>query len=217
MDDPKVALSELAHHLYRKGWMEGTGGNLSLRQGNRIYITSSGLHKGRILPEEILEMTPEGTPLSPGQIRPSAETSIHVALYTILPKVGAIIHVHTPEAVIASTFGQSKLNLPPLEVIKGLGHKNPETAPPIPIFENDLSVETIAENIKLRLEKVRSPLPALLIRHHGTTAWGETLDDALRHIELVEFCFRVIAGSSPLSPPAVLLPAPTHTRGSRTH
>ncbi|MHB8370349.1 MAG: methylthioribulose 1-phosphate dehydratase [Leptospirales bacterium] len=195
MDDPKRALAGLARRLYRRGWMEGTGGNLSLREGDRIFITPSGLHKGRIRPEEILEMTLEGTPLSPGQLRPSAETSIHLVLYRILPKIRAVIHVHTPEAVVASTLGKSELSLPPLEVIKGLGYHDPTKAPPIPIFENDLSVEQIAGNIKLRMEKANASLPALLIRHHGTTAWGESIDDALRHIELVEFCFRVLLES----------------------
>ncbi|MGC8528709.1 MAG: methylthioribulose 1-phosphate dehydratase [Leptospirillia bacterium] len=192
MTEQKIALASLSRHLYRKGWMEGTGGNLSIRREGHILITPSGAHKGRIRGGDILELDGEGRPSETERRRPSAETAIHRVLYKLFPQAGAVIHVHTPDAILASLCGTNHLDLPPLEVLKGLGCPLPEEAPPIPIFENDPSVDRIAERIESRLRDTPSPLPALLIRYHGTTVWGETLDDALRHIELVEFCFRVM-------------------------
>ncbi len=201
MTEQKIALASLSRHLYRKGWMEGTGGNLSLRSAGRILITPSGANKGRIRGEDILELDGEGAPLDGGNRKPSAETAIHRVLYTLFPQAGAVIHVHTPEAILASLRGKTALPLPPLEVIKGMGFPLPEEAPPIPIFDNDPSVDRIARDIENRLRNIPAPLPVLLIRHHGTTVWGNTLDDALRHIELAEFCFRVIL-SLPYPSPA---------------
>ena len=201
MTEQKIALASLSRHLYRKGWMEGTGGNLSLRSAGRILITPSGANKGRIRGEDILELDGEGAPLDGGNRKPSAETAIHRVLYTLFPQAGAVIHVHTPEAILASLRGKAALPLPPLEVIKGMGFPLPEEAPPIPIFDNDPSVDRIARDIENRLRNTPAPLPVLLIRHHGTTVWGNTLDDALRHIELAEFCFRVIL-SLPYPSPA---------------
>lgn len=195
MTEEKKALASLSRRLYRKGWMEGTGGNLSMRVEGRILITPSGAHKGRIHAEDILELNEEGVPIGDDARKPSAETSIHRAIYRVLPHAGAIIHVHTPEAILTSLLDKEEIRLPPLEVIKGLGVALPEEAPPIPIFENDPFVERIAECIERRLKALSSPLPALLIRNHGTTAWGDTLEDALRHIELAEFCFRVMIAS----------------------
>ena len=195
----KITLAHLSRHLYRKGWMEGTGGNLSIRREGRILITPSGVHKGRIREEDILELDGEGRPFETETRKPSAETAIHRALYNLFPEAGAVIHVHTPDAIVASLRGTDHLWLPPLEVLKGLGCPLPEEAPPIPIFENDPSVDRIAERIENRLRETPVLLPVLLIRHHGTTVWGNTLDDALRHIELAEFCFRVML-SLPHSP-----------------
>ena len=196
MTEQRRALAKLSRQLYKKGWMEGTGGNLSLRVEGRILITPSGAHKGRIRPDDILELNEEGLPTGDDRRKPSAETSIHRAIYRLFPHAGAVIHVHTPDAILASLQGNEEIRLPPLEVIKGLGFSLPEEAPPIPLFENNPSVDKIAETIENRLKNSPAPLPVLLIRNHGTTVWGDTLDEALRHIELAEFCFRVMGSLS---------------------
>ncbi len=192
---PKSRLRLLARRLYRRGWMEGTAGNLSLRLGPDLLITASGCHKGVLTEEDILRIPLDGElplPSPDAKRRPSAETSIHRTIYRLFPKTGAVLHVHTIEASLASECGGSEILLPPLEVLKGLGVADPETRPALPVFENDNRVPEIARAIGERLPDPRYPLPGLLIRHHGTTVWGETLDEALRHLELLEFSMRFL-------------------------
>ncbi len=190
---PRTQLRSLARNLYRKGWMEGTAGNLSVKTNEGLYITASGYPKGSLSDEEILCIPLlESGSFSAGDRRPSAEISIHRVLYRLFPESGAVLHVHTVEAALVSDRPGQDLELPPLEVLKGLGIADPSTRPRLPVFENDLLVTDIAEKIGRRLPDPRYPLPALLIRHHGTTVWGRTLADALRHLELVEFCFRLL-------------------------
>ncbi len=190
---PRLRLRSLARTLYRKGWMEGTAGNLSVRIDEELYITASGCPKGSLSDRDILciPLSESGSVVA-GDRRPSAETSIHRVLYRLFPETGAVLHVHTVEAALVSDLSGPELDLPPLEVLKGLGIADPSTRPALPVFENDLLVTDIAEKIGTRLPDPRYPLPALLIRHHGTTVWGRTLEDALRHLELVEFCLRVL-------------------------
>lgn len=180
--------------------MEGTAGNLSLRIGDDLWITASGCHKGLLSEEDILKIPlDEGVPHSPsGNRRPSAETAIHRVIYRLYPKTGAVLHVHTIEAARVSETGEYNISLPPLEVLKGLGIADPETRPALPIFENALHVGEIARAIGERLPDLRYPLPGLLIRHHGTTVWGETLPDAIRHLELLEFSMRFLASRNSL-------------------
>ena len=190
---PRLLLRSLARTLYRKGWMEGTAGNLSLRNDGGLYITASGCPKGSLSDRDILCIPlSESGSVEWGERRPSAETSVHRVLYSLFPETRAVLHVHTVEAALVSDLSGPELDLPPLEVLKGLGIADPSTRPALPVFENDLLVTDIAEKIRTRLPDPRYPLPALLIRHHGTTVWGRTLEDALRHLELVEFCFRVL-------------------------
>ncbi len=197
---PSTRLRLLARRLYRRGWMEGTAGNLSLRVGEDLWITASGCHKGSLAEEDILRIPlDEGIPLTlSGERRPSAETAIHRVIYRLFPKTGAVLHVHTIEAARVSETGDCEVSLPPLEVLKGLGISDPETRPALPVFENALRVPEIARAIGERLPATRYPLPALLIRHHGTTVWGETLPEAIRHLELLEFSIRFLASKNPL-------------------
>jgi methylthioribulose-1-phosphate dehydratase len=174
--------------------MEGTAGNLSLRQGETLFITASGRPKGTLSPEEILSLPlrhDDGLTFS-STLRPSAELSIHLALYRLFPETQAVLHVHTVEAALASAGNRDALPLPPLEVLKGLGVADPGQCPLLPVFDNDPLVPEIARKIEERLQDPIYSLPGLLIRHHGTTVWGKSLDEAVRHLELLEFCFRYI-------------------------
>jgi methylthioribulose-1-phosphate dehydratase len=191
-DDPAKLLRNLARQFYRRGWMEGTAGNLSMRREKTLFITASGRPKGRLSLEEILSVPLDAGSFPSGEtgLRPSAEISIHQVLYRLFPGAGAVLHVHTVESSLVSESCQDSVSLPPLEVLKGLEVTDPGSRPDLPVFENDLHVPLIATKIEKRLKDIPRPLPGLLIRHHGTTVWGETLESAVRHLELFEFCFR---------------------------
>ena len=181
--------------------MEGTAGNLSMRTAEGLFITASGCPKGSLSLEDILCIPVLEAPFSigPDDRRPSAETSIHRVLYHIFPETGAVLHVHTVEASLVSDTADPALSLPPLEVLKGLGIADPETRPLLPVFDNDRLVSDIAKKITARLPDPRFPLPALLIRRHGTTVWGRTIAEAVRHLELMEFCLRFLVRKNSLN------------------
>ena len=44
---------ELCRQFFECGWVTGTGGSISIRYGNRIFMTPSGVQKERILPDEV--------------------------------------------------------------------------------------------------------------------------------------------------------------------
>jgi hypothetical protein len=57
-------ICELCSHFYDSGWVTGTGGSISIRYGNRIFMTPSGVQKERILPDELYMLDIEGNMLS---------------------------------------------------------------------------------------------------------------------------------------------------------
>ncbi len=95
------ALCRAAHECARRGWVPATAGNFSFRDAasGRVFITASGLDKGAIAPEDLLEIDAEGNVLA-GAGKPSAETSLHGVVYRHdfgrdQPEAQAIFHVHT--------------------------------------------------------------------------------------------------------------------------
>lgn len=195
MSDPRPTLVTLARQFHQLGWMIGTVGNLSARLPNdTIWITASGKPKGKLTIDDFVRVSLDldiiENPIATH--RPSAETSIHTAIYRLFPEANACLHVHSVEANIASCLAEDHLSLPPLEMIKGFGiwEEHPEIQ--LPIFNNYLNVSKIAEEIVDRFSQTPPELPALLIRHHGVTVWGNTLQEAENRVELAEYIFRYV-------------------------
>ena len=200
--DPRSALAEIARDFHARGWMAGTAGNLSARDPAApasFWITASGQAKGRLdeadflriklSNDDVIERGREG-------IKPSAETSIHRAIYRLFPEARACLHVHSVDASLAAARAGAaapSLPLPPLEMIKGLGiwEENPRVA--LPLFANWLHVPTIATDIETRFRTAPPPVPALMIQHRGVTVWGGSLQEAYNRVEIVEFLMSYLA------------------------
>ena len=202
LDDlpPREALVEIAHDFYARGWMAGTAGNLSVRDDEtHAWITASGVPKGRLDKNDfILFRIIDGAVverLHP-QNEPSAETAIHSAIYRLFPEARACLHGHSVSACVASKRARPRsrtLRLPPLEMLKGfdIWKQNPKID--LPLFENLLDVKNIAREITRRFEKVPPALTALMVRDHGPTVWGKSVQDAYNRIECLNFLLNFLA------------------------
>jgi methylthioribose-1-phosphate isomerase/methylthioribulose-1-phosphate dehydratase len=190
--DAAVGLSATARDLYDRGWMPGTSGNVSVRSGaDAVLITASGLGKGRLTPADtVLVRTDTGTPVRPGSPRPSAETSIHLAVYRAFPTVGAVVHAHPPYATALASrtarTGGGPVRFADLELIKGMGRSYQDSIE-VPLFANWREVPRIAAEVGEHLTRPATDhAPALLIAHHGATTWGADLAEASDRLECLE-------------------------------
>lgn len=194
--DPRLNLIASARHFYQLGWMMGTAGNLSARMPDgSFWITASGKLKGQLSENDFVRVSLTGEVVeSPHPTnRPSAETSIHQAIYTRFPEAQACYHVHSVEGNLISRINDGEnLALPPVEMLKGLGiwEENPVVS--MPLFENYLEVPRIAQEIGDRFSISPPQIPALLIRHHGITVWANSTTTAQNYVEICEYLFRYL-------------------------
>jgi methylthioribulose-1-phosphate dehydratase len=177
----------VGRRLDARGLAAATSGNYSLRvSSDRIAITVSGSHKGRLRDVDVMLVDREGHSLD--DRKPSAETPLHVQLYRLYPHVQAILHVHSAAAV-ALTRWWPKATLLPLEGYEMLkafpGIATHETRVDIPVFDNSQDTPALSRSIAARLTG-GPPAPAYLIRGHGMNAWGRSLDEAERVLEALE-------------------------------
>lgn len=186
-----------ARMMYDRGWMAGTSGNLSVRTPEGIRITPSGRDKGTLKTGDLLLVREGGEtgPVLP--VRPSAELSLHQAIYRNRTDAGAVYHVHTVESNIVSEWATSgKLGLPLLEMLKGFGWKPEDPDPLLPVFSNHPDVAAIAREVdQLLSRESQFRLPGYLIRLHGLTVWGNSPEEAFKHVELFDFIFRYMVQS----------------------
>ena len=198
----RQALCKIAKDFHRRGWMAGSAGNLSARSIKNpecFWITSSGLPKGQLEISDFMQINTESgetTHRFHDKDKPSAETSIHQIIYQHFPNAKACFHVHSVDACIATCHiasDQTAIPLPAVEMIKGLDiwEQNPKVA--LPVFENLLDVPAIADQIRQRFQSSPPDVPALMIRNHGITVWGTSLQQAYNRVEIVEFLMSYLA------------------------
>jgi methylthioribulose-1-phosphate dehydratase len=174
--------------LYARGMVPATSGNFSVRLGNGdILITVSGAHKGRLEPEHLMLIDADGRALEDG--RPSAETALHVQLYRRFTDCNAVLHPHPASATLLSRLDSGPCVLRGYELLKALpGIDTHECEVTIPNFPNDQDIGRLALQIDGWMDG-NAPVAAYLISGHGLYTWGNNLEEALRHVEALDFLF----------------------------
>lgn len=181
-----VKIIEAAGRIDGRGWCPATSSNFSCRLGAaHCALTVSGRHKGRLTPADILAVDLEGRSLD-GR-RPSAETLLHTSLYRD-EHIGAVLHTHSLHATLVSMRAGAALVLEGLELLKAFrGIETHDCRVEIPVYDNDQDIAALAGRIESHWRADRPAVPAYLIRGHGLYVWGESMDDAMRHLEAMEF------------------------------
>ncbi len=193
-----VSLAEIGKGFHARGWVLGTSGNFSAvisREPLRLAITSTGLDKGSLRPSQFLEMD-EAANVVRGDGRPSAEALLHLAIVRGVA-AGAVLHTHSVWSTVlsGSHASQGGIALEGYEMLKGLEgvrtHKHREW---LPILENSQDMIELGERASITLRE--SPgIHGFLLREHGLYTWGAGLQEAKRHVEILEFLMEVLVRS----------------------
>jgi len=191
-------LAEIGRGFYGRGWVLGTSGNFSAvvsREPLRLAITSTGLDKGELKAGHFLEMDDAGGVVR-GDGRPSAEALLHVAVVRCL-NAGAVLHTHSVWSTVlsGSHAAQGGIGLEGFEMLKGLEgvrtHKHREW---LPILENSQDMVELARRVAAMLGE-NAGVHGFLLRGHGLYTWGASLQEAKRHVEILEFLMEVLVRS----------------------
>jgi methylthioribulose-1-phosphate dehydratase len=192
--DPRPRLIDIGRRLDARAWVPATAGNLSVRdEAGAVWITASGTHKGRLTPEDFVRVDLDGTRRDGTNRRPSAETTLHLAVYRTHPEAQACLHVHTVPGTLVHRLrpsGAPGLRLPPLELVKAFDVWDPNPEVDVPVFANQPQVPDIAAEVETRFRRRPPEVPGFLIEDHGLTAWGPSLEAADQALEAFEFLFR---------------------------
>jgi methylthioribulose-1-phosphate dehydratase len=201
-------LAEIGRRFDARGWVLGTSGNFSAvvsRQPLRLAITASSVHKGQLRAVDILQCDEHGALVGPDSARrassgkgrharrASAETLLHVEIAR-RRGAGAVLHTHSVWTTVLSDLHahEGGVSINGYEMLKGLaGVSSHEHREWVPIVENDQEMPRLAQRVGALLDE-QAGAHAFLLRRHGLYTWGDTLADAERHIEILEFLFESI-------------------------
>lgn len=205
--DPRALIVELCRQFYAHGWVSGTGGGISIRDGDRIYVAPSGVQKERLQPGDMFVVDLDGNvveqPSSPG-LRVSACTPLFLHAYR-LRGAGAVIHSHSVHAMMATLVFDRVFEVTHLEMMKGIAGTMYGDRLVVPIIENTPYEHELADTLAEAMH-VHPRAHAVLVRRHGVYVWGKDWVQAKTHAECYDYLFDAAVrmrqiGVDPARPP----------------
>ncbi|KFM60156.1 putative methylthioribulose-1-phosphate dehydratase, partial [Stegodyphus mimosarum] len=199
-EHPRRLIPELCKQFYDLGWVTGTGGGISIKHGDEIFIAPSGVQKERIQPGDIFVVSADGCIIS----SPSEEKKLKISECTPLfmnayhlRNAGAVLHSHSKSAVLATLiYPGSEFVITYQEMIKGIIKGNTglryryDDKLVVPIIENT----PFEKDLKDRMAAAMKQYPetsAILVRRHGVYVWGETWEKAKTMAECFDYLFDI--------------------------
>ncbi len=148
------------------GLSAGRSGNVSIRDGDRVLITPTGMAYEDLVPSDIVSMGLDGA-VPHGSRKPSSEWHFHAAIYAAREDVNAIVHTHSNAATALACLEEG---IPAFHyMVAAAGGADIRCAPYATFGTEELAT------IALKALQDRN---ACLLAHHGVIACGATLPKA---------------------------------------
>lgn len=165
--------------VYERGLVSAAGGNVSVRQGDRIVITGSNVPLRAVTPEGLVLCGGQGEVLeaAPG-LKPSKETRFHLAVYRARPRARCVIHAHPVYSTIWSMRDK------PLPLYTKSAQLKLVQVPVIP--EGVPGSAQLADSVAQAVEAAPEECTAFLMEAHGALVLGETMESCFQQLELLE-------------------------------
>jgi L-fuculose-phosphate aldolase len=192
-EDERAAICSYGRSLLEDGLTTGTGGNLSVRlTDDRIAISPSGVPYEDIDPADVPVVDVDGTVVA-GELEPSTELPMHLAVYGERPDVGGVVHTHSPYATTFASLG---------EPIPASHYLLSFTGSKVPVTEyRTHATEAIGE---AAVDALGAEYNATLLRNHGVLTADESLEGAYTVALMVEYCARIHHQARAIGEPEIL-------------
>ncbi|GGW88701.1 aldolase [Streptomyces malachitofuscus] len=170
-------LVETARRSVADGLVVGTSGNVSVRVGETVLVTPSGVPYDRLTPDDVTGVDLAGRQVL-GSLVPTSELPMHLAVYRTTA-ARAVVHTHAVHATAVSTLVD---DLPLIHYMAAaLG--GPVRVAGYATYGTDRLAESMLRALDGRT--------GCLLQNHGTITHGATLAQAYDRTAQLEWMCRV--------------------------
>jgi L-fuculose-phosphate aldolase len=187
--DEREALAAWGRRMQADGLVCGSAGNLSVRAGEVIAITPSGVDYEEIEPADICLIDLDGNRLEGA--RPSSELPLHTAVYRAT-RAKAVVHTHSAMVTAVSTVA---------EELPAIHYSVVQLGGPVRVAGYQTYGSEELANGAVEAMAGRS---AVILANHGCITYAGTLLQAYRRAELLEWLSSVYWHARMLGEPRIL-------------
>ncbi|MBI1976308.1 MAG: methylthioribulose 1-phosphate dehydratase [Candidatus Omnitrophica bacterium] len=183
-------ICQLCRQFYLLGWVSGTGGGISIRDGDRIYMAPSGVQKERIEPEDLYVLDLQGNVVEGPQYEEycvSACKPLFMNAYH-LRNAGAVIHSHSLNAMLATLISGEVFRVTGLEMMKGIEGMNIDDTLEVPVIGNTPHESQLTDSMARAMREFPKT-QAVLVKGHGVYIWGKDWKQAKTQAECYDYLF----------------------------
>lgn len=169
----------------------GRSGNLSLRVGDLLVVTPTGVDPAALRPGDMPVVQLDGAPVE-GRLHPTSELPLHLAVYAGQPDVSAVVHTHAVHATAVSVLVDE---VPAVHYVLGLLGNSVRVAPYAAYGTAELAAHAV---------QALADRHGCLLRNHGTVTTGADLDHAYERTLQLEWACRLWLLARSAGDPALL-------------
>ena len=212
LEELKKEVYEANMLLPKYGLVTFTWGNVSGidRERGLFVIKPSGVDYDKLTPDDMVVMDLEGNRVE-GTLNPSSDTKTHLILYNRFPKIGGVVHTHSPWA---TSWAQAGRDIP----CYGTTHADYiYGSVPCARNLNEEELKNYEWNTGVLIadlfeERKLDPMavPCVLCKNHGPFTWGKDAAEAVHNAVVLEEVARMAIRTELLNPQ--VQPAPDSIR-----
>lgn len=184
-------LCKVVARFAQRGWVDGDTGDFSLvaeREPLRLWVSLPGRSRHELQASDFVLVDHQGKAVDPDGPIPPPEAQVHAVLAEHLPHISCIVHTQSiwSELLTDRNYPQNNLPLEAVDTLRALPGLTTLRFS-IKVFDQPNEWHELVRRLRLVL-----PENALAVRHgfflkrHGLYTWGRDIEDARRHVEIIE-------------------------------
>jgi L-fuculose-phosphate aldolase len=191
----RAEIIRVGRKLWERQYVEGNGGNISVRLGSRyVLCTPTLLSKGDLEPDDICLSDLEGKIVA-GCRSCTSELLLHLEIYKANPLARAIVHCHPPYSTAFALTG----TVPPNGLISEYElFIGPAAAAPYETPGTQAFAETVLPYVQDH--------NTILLANHGIVCWSDTATHAEWLVEVLESACKTYLIAKQIGQPLRLIP-----------
>jgi L-fuculose-phosphate aldolase len=183
-------VARAARRLAEAGLLIGTAGNVSMRTGDLVAVTGTGVVLGECTHAQVTLVTLEGQVVD-GALAPTSELGLHLGVYADTD-AAAVVHTHAPFSTAVACV---------LDELPVIHYQQLLLGGPVRVASYaTFGTPDLADAVRLALVDRQ----AALMGSHGSVAIGASLEKAVEHALLLEWLAALHHRASALGTPRVL-------------